>query len=397
MSVLGRARDIGIVALAGGALALEIWTVVPAPTIAILAVTVLVPELAPLGALACGAIAAAACCWTRGSVRTVAVVASGIAFACAIVPLVALGPALAAADRALRAFGAPQGDAIAAFDFAALTRGFRATPAGRVRVERNLPVIARDGTVLPLDLYRPADPGPRPTLVVIYGGAWTFGSRADSAELARSFAARGYTVAAIEYRHAPANRFPTQLGDVRAALAALAKHAAAWGVDPERVVLLGRSAGAQLALLAAYESQPLTIRAVVGYYAPTDLRGGYARPPQPDPANVRAILEAYLGGTPRERPEAYRDGSPLVHVRRGLPPTLLVCGARDELVPLRFQRSLRDALRAHGVPVVALELPWSNHAFDAIPSGLGGQIARSATQRFLAAALRVAPKAAGGA
>ncbi|MBD5653612.1 MAG: alpha/beta hydrolase, partial [Candidatus Eremiobacteraeota bacterium] len=85
-----------------------------------------------------------------------------------------------------------------------------------------------------------------------------------------------------------------------------------------------------------------------------------------------------------------RDASPLAHVRSGLPPTLLIAGARDELVPLRFQRAMRDALRASGVPVAAIELPWSNHAFDAIPNGLGGQIARSATVRFLAATLGAA-------
>jgi acetyl esterase/lipase len=358
---------------------------VPAPTIPILAVTVLVPELAPLAALGCGCVALAALAWTRGRVRNVAVAASGIAFGCALLPLAAVPWVLVKADRELRALRAAPGDAVLPFDPAVFVRGF-ATPTG-VEVERDLPVVTRDGSRLALDLYRPTRAGRRPTLVVIYGGAWMFGGRADSEELARTFAARGFTVAAVEYRLAPAYRFPTQLEDIRAALAALARHAQAWGVDTQRVALLGRSAGAELALLAAYEPGPLAIRAVVGYYSPTDLVDGYLRPPRPDPANVRAILEAYLGGTPHDRPAAYRAASPLAHVRAGLPPTLLIGGVRDELVPIRFQRALRDALRADGVSVAAIELPWSNHAFDAIPRGLGGQIARSATERFLAAKL----------
>jgi acetyl esterase/lipase len=387
--LLGRVRDAAILALAAGALSLEIWTVVPPPTMPILAVTVLLPECAPFAAVACAGIAFAAFRWTRGRVRTAALVASGVALGCALAPLVELPSAVAAAERELGAGGwGGDAGALRPFDLAVLVRGYQ-TPTG-VTVRRNLPVVTKDGARLALDLYRSAIPGSRPTLIVIYGGAWMFGNRDDSAELASAFAARGYTVAAIDYRHAPAHRFPTQPGDVRAAMETLARHALAWGIDRNRVAILGSSSGAELALLAAYEPGPLTIRAVVGYYAPTDLVDGYLRPPQPDPADVRSILKSYLGGTPHERAGDYREASPITHVREGLPPTLLIVGTRDELVPPRFQRAMRDTLRARGVPVAAIEIPWSNHAFDAIPNGLGGQIARSATDRFLRATLAAA-------
>ncbi|MDP9105249.1 MAG: alpha/beta hydrolase fold domain-containing protein, partial [Candidatus Eremiobacteraeota bacterium] len=71
---------------------------------------------------------------------------------------------------------------------------------------------------------------------------------------------------------------------------------------------------------------------------------------------------------------------------RGMPPVLLICGERDELVRIAFQRAYAARLRALGVPVVALELPWANHAFDEV-DGLGASIAHDATLRFLDAQL----------
>jgi acetyl esterase/lipase len=223
--------------------------------------------------------------------------------------------------------------------------------------------------------------------VVIYGGAWLFGSRAQSAELATALARLGYTAIAIDYRHAPRYRFPTQINDVRDALAAIANNAHDWDVDPQRVAILGRSAGAELALLAAYDPGPLRIRAAIGYYAPIDLVQGFHVPPRPDPDDVRTVLELYLGGPPALRMNAYAAASPIAHVRPGLPPTLLIGGGRDEVVRLAFSHEMRSVLRSHGDRVVALDLPWSNHAFDTIANGTAGQLARYYTERFLAATL----------
>jgi acetyl esterase/lipase len=352
-----------------------IWTIVPAPTLPLLAFAVLVPELAPWFAIACAIALAIVTALARGRARLVAVVALLIAFACTLVPLVQYPSTRAAADAEL---AAQLGDdttqpAIAhAFD---------------VRVMNDRTIATRDGARLSLDVYRPDIAGVRPTIVTVYGGAWVFGSRKQLAPLDESYAKLGYTVVGIEYRHAPAYRFPTQLHDVQDALAAIATHASAWGVDRTRVALLGKSAGAELALLAAYAPEPVHVRAAIGYYSPTDLTSGYDDPPFPDPSNVRKILVTYLDATPAERPELYRAGSPIDRVRPGLPPTFLICGRRDSLVRIEFQRAMRDALRAHGNRVVAIELPWSNHVFDEVPTGLGASIATPAVRRFLAATL----------
>ncbi|MDQ6942163.1 MAG: alpha/beta hydrolase, partial [Candidatus Eremiobacteraeota bacterium] len=204
------------------------------------------------------------------------------------------------------------------------------------------------------------------------------------APLARRYAALGYAVAVIDYRHAPRYRFPVQRDDVEDALRTIAVHAREWQLDPQRVVLFGRSAGGELALIAAERAQPLRIAGVVAYYAPIDLVGGWNQPPRPDPANVRSILEAYVGGPPdAAHASAYRAASPLDGAHRGMPPALLICGERDELVLIAFQRTFAARLRALGVPVVAIELPWANHAFDEV-DGLGAEIAYDATVRFLA-------------
>ena len=257
-----------------------------------------------------------------------------------------------------------------------------------VDVVRDVPVRLRDGSSLALDLYRPRAAAALPLVVAIYGGAWSFGSRDGLAPLARRYAQRGYAVAVVDYRHAPRYRFPVQRDDVEDALRAIAAHALEWHVDPQRVALLGRSAGAELALIVAERAQPLHVAAVVAYYSPIDLVGGWNDPPRPDPANVREILETYLGGPPdAAHASAYRAASPLDGAHRGMPPALLICGDRDELVRIVFQRAFAARLRALGVPVVAIELPWANHAFDEV-DGIGAAIAHDATLRFLDAKLR---------
>jgi acetyl esterase/lipase len=367
-------RDGVALVLAGFLLFASIWTIVPAPTLPLLAFAVLVPELAPWFAIACAIGLAIATALARGRSRRFAVVVLLIAFACTLVPLVQYPATRAAADAEL-----------------SVQLGDNAQPAdGRifsVHVLNDRTITTRDGARLALDVYRPDIPGPRPTIVTIYGGAWVFGSRKQLAAFDESLAKLGYTVVGIEYRHAPAYRFPTQLYDVEDALAAMATNAGEWGVDRTRVALLGKSAGAELALLAGYTKEPVDVRAAIGFYAPTDLVRGYTDPPVPDPANVRKILVTYVGGTPWQRPELYRDGSPIDLVRPGLPPTFLICGLRDSLVRIDFQRAMRDALRAHDDRVVAIELPWSNHVFDDVPSGLGASIATPALRRFLAATL----------
>jgi acetyl esterase/lipase len=251
---------------------------------------------------------------------------------------------------------------------------------------RNIPRSPVEPETIPLNIryYRPQGDGAHPGVIDIYGGAWQRGAPEDSRQFDSYLAYKGYAVFAIEYRHAPKFRFPSQIEDVRAAIAFLHANAAQYGTDPDRLILCGRSAGGQLALLAAYEPGPVPIRAVIAFYPPTDLTGGYSDPPSPDPIDVRQVLTTYLGGSPAQAPEAYRAASPITYAQRRLPPTLLIQGARDHIVKPRFPRELHGKLLRSGNRAVLLEIPWAEHAFDAVFAGIGNRLALHYVEQFLA-------------
>jgi len=263
-------------------------------------------------------------------------------------------------------------------------QALRGISVPEVEVSRGIVFAEPADERLRLNRYHAPIKGKRPTLVMIHGGGWRSGS-ADSDELfSRYMAAQGYTAISITYRLAPRHRFPAQLEDVRAALSAIQAHADEWQVDLERVALVGRSAGGTLALLAAYQTTPFPIRAVVSYYAPVDLTRAYLEPPVPNPADIHQSALAFLGGTPDEKPELYQQASPASYIRRSLPSSLFIYAGRDHLVRNEFAQAFAKQLQAVGNQVVYLEVPWAEHAFDALFHGLGSQLTLYHLERFLA-------------
>ncbi|MDY7232886.1 alpha/beta hydrolase [Hyalangium rubrum] len=246
-----------------------------------------------------------------------------------------------------------------------------------------------DGHVLQLDLYRSPDaPRPLPLVVVVHGGSWNSGDSTQLDWLNSYLAARGVAVAAINYRLAPRHTFPSQRDDVLAALAWLRENASQLELDASRIAFLGRSAGGQLALLAAYTARDPAIRAVVALYAPTDMNWGWANPTNPRVMDSPKTLREYLGGTPAQVQEHFDAASPIDFVIPSSPPTLLVHGTRDELVFAEQSRRLARRLNEAKVPHLELELPWATHGCDANPAGPGGQITTWAVERFLTAAFQ---------
>jgi len=262
-------------------------------------------------------------------------------------------------------------------------------PADKCRIVEDIPFATKDGVDLKMNVYQPPQPGKYPTIIAIYGGAWQRGKPKDYARFSSYMAARGYTVFAIDYRHSPKYRFPAQIEDVATALTFIKKHGSEYDADLNRIAIMGSSAGAHLAMLAAYQPglSPLPFKAVVDYYSPIDLPGGYAHPPFPDPIDNRAVLRKFLGGTPEEFPELYRQASPINYVKQGLPPTLIVHGHRDNIVEFSFIRVFYQQLKASGNIAILLDIPWAEHAFDAVFHGLSNQLALYYTERFLAWAL----------
>ena len=251
--------------------------------------------------------------------------------------------------------------------------------------QTSLTIPSAEGLPLAAIRYGEATPGkPRPLVVAIHGGGWHGGSIDEGASCHRYLAAHGYLVYAIDYRFVPNTRFPGQLHDMQVALSWIAAHAAESGGDPTRIVLMGRSAGAQLALLAAYAGQNHSIRAVVSWYGPTDLASGYRKPPRPDPLDVRTLIGDYLGGGPDDEQALYQQASPISYATHPLPPTLLIAAGSDQGVRINFQRQMRDRLVTTGTTVALLELPWAEHAFDRLANGPGAQVSLYYLERFLA-------------
>ena len=252
-----------------------------------------------------------------------------------------------------------------------------------VRYEQHV-FAERENQKLSLDLFRPAYVhNPIPAVIVVHGGEWQSGDSMDYRALNAYLASRDYVVAAINYRAAPRWHFPAQRDDVYAAIAYMKTHATELGIDPARLVLLGRAEGGQLALLAAYTSGEPSIRGVISLYGQTDLRVAYQHPASSWSRDNRARLDTFMGGSPTRVEQAYFDASPINFVSATSPPTLLIHGLLDEQVPADQSARLDDRLQQAGVKHLYVKLPWATHACDTSFVGPCGQITTYAVERFL--------------
>jgi len=245
-----------------------------------------------------------------------------------------------------------------------------------------------EGHDLSLDFYRAQSSASAPLVVVVHGGSWQSGDNRDFISMNRYLSGRGFAVADIIYRLAPHSKFPAAADDTRAAIAFLRNRADKLRIDPNRIVLLGRSAGGQIALTVAYSSSDPGIRGVISFYAPTDLYYSWDNPGNPLVMDTESTLRNYLGGSPTEAPANYKQASPIRLVTPSSPPTLLLHGGRDELVSFQQSARLSKCLEEIGVPHLNLSLPWATHAFDYFLRGPGGQISTYAVEYFLEAVTR---------
>jgi acetyl esterase/lipase len=290
------------------------------------------------------------------------------------------------------------------------------------------------GDPLLCDVWQPPDGVPRTGLAVVYlhGSAWHYLDKdMGTRRFFRHLAGQGHVIMDVAYTLAPKAQIKAMVADVKRAIAWIKAHAAEYGVNPERVVLMGGSAGGHLALLAAYtpnhpELDPADVdadtsaRAVVSYYGLPDLRASYdhfkTSPVQFPTGETRLgrrlvdgvesllrrvrILPSYgklvarqeefllnlLGGAPDEAPELYHLGSPIHHVSPHCPPTLLLQGTHDMGGMLPDVRRLHRALRKTGATSVYVEFSDTDHAFDLIfPKWApAAQAVTYDTERFLA-------------
>jgi acetyl esterase/lipase len=280
-------------------------------------------------------------------------------------------------------------------------------------------------------------------VIYIHGGGWQYGSKdLATRPLFQRLVSEGHTVLDIEYTLCPEADIQTQVTEVKEAILWLKARGSGYGVDPERIVLMGGSAGGHLALLAAYtpnhdafqpapDAGDTSVRAVVSYYPPVDLvmrdedigstrslykgseaqnmieraalgfldwmlqmasfRRGEAEGAG-DSQGDRAQFHGYdyihrlVGCTPEESPETYELLSPAAHVGSPCPATLLLQGSDDVFQLAPAVRRLQQSLRGAGVPSVLVEFPHSEHAFDLILPQISpaAQAATYDVERFLA-------------
>jgi acetyl esterase/lipase len=253
-----------------------------------------------------------------------------------------------------------------------------ALPAGST-CRLNVEYAVAGGVSLRLDAAVPPGAGPGPGLILIHGGGWQEGERQGFWPVIPGYLARGLACFPITYRLSGQATFPAALEDCLAAVRWVRAHAAELNVDPDRLAVLGGSAGAHLALLVATakptaqdlnaQGQPLKslVAAVVSLAGPTDLRAfghvpaGLAPAATADAEAVREVVVKFLGGTLEEVPERYAEASPLHHVTGDCPPTMLVYGTADGLVPPAQATAMAEQLRAAGVPLELVGMEGLDH------------------------------------
>ena len=208
--------------------------------------------------------------------------------------------------------------------------GCRAQAQQLPNVEMDI-AYGKDDAAQKLDLYLPANKG-FATVVYTYGGGWHAGSGKSSKPIAEKLQNLGYGCALISHRLSPPFPFPTHAEDVAAAFAWVKANIAKRGGNAKRIILAGHSSGAHLSLLIAADSRYLMkyklsakdILAVIGLSSPVDLE------PKPDGRGYGDTLMGGRGADAFNRDVGLlKDASPIQHLSKTLPPTLLVVGERD--------------------------------------------------------------------
>jgi len=243
-----------------------------------------------------------------------------------------------------------------------------------------------DGTKLELkmNVYRPEPEGAgeasgeaagerdaKACIIVIHGGGWAAGKREDMDGLARHFAQRGFVATTISYRLAPVDPFPAQVIDCADAVKFMRRHAAEYGIDPDRIGAVGVSAGAHLSMMLATVDPgdglgvgpdgagevSGKVQAAVSVVGPTLLNADDV------PVNTRGIVDGFIGAGEEGRDERCVKASPLTYVSAGDGPMLLFAGTEDPLVPATQALRMVAAMGKAGVPGRAELIAGAGHGW----------------------------------
>lgn len=241
-----------------------------------------------------------------------------------------------------------------------------AVVGNEVRTTSGITYLTASNWEAKLDVYRPATPGPHPTLLHIHGGGWTGGSREGVVLRSLPYVQMGFAVVNVTYRLARVAPAPAAVEDCLCALRWIAENAKEYGFDLSRLAVTGYSAGGHLALTtgmipesAGLDRQcpgvPLPkVAAIVNWYGITDVNDLL------DGANRRVYAVTWLGSL-ENRDAVARRVSPLTYVRKDLPPVLTIHGDADPVVPYAHGTRLQAALQGAGATSELVTIPKGLH------------------------------------
>jgi len=297
-------------------------------------------------------------------------------------------------------------------------------PPQTVPWKRDIQICHHQETEEPLlaDLWSPpgGTPGSGVGVIFLHGSGWHYADKdMGTRQFFRHLARQGHVILDVAYRLAPKAKLSDMLGDVKRSILWMKSHAAEYNVDPDKIVLMGGSAGAHLALLAAYAPQhpglepqagegDASVAGVVSYYGPPDLENlaqnlqelpnlvGKSPPKRGfksflewvtgfEAVPVHEMLPNFLGAAPEDS-ELYRLASPIQHAGDHCPPTLLLQSEHDLSGMAPDVHRLYTTLKNEGVPVIYFEAADTEHGFDLVLPQLSpsAQAATYVTERFLA-------------
>lgn len=225
-----------------------------------------------------------------------------------------------------------------------------------------------DSVSLKLDVYKLKTlKTATPALVFIHGGGWSKGNKSDYLSYLIDYAKKGYVTVTVSYRLSKVAPFPAAVQDVKCAVQWIRAHSKEYMINPDKIAVIGGSAGGHLAMMLAYSDEkefahkcPDTsyrkVQAVVNIYGPTDMTTEYAR-------NRGECLQ-FLGKSYQEIPDLYQAASPRTYISSDDPPTLIFHGTIDSLVPVSQSDSLHKWLDQAGVPNEYHRLKGWPHAMD---------------------------------
>ena len=254
-----------------------------------------------------------------------------------------------------------------------LDHTIRTLPAGAAATT-GIVYASPGGRDLRLDLYAPAARAKDllPAVIFLHGGGWLWGSRSDVGLLAARVASRGFITATVEYRLAQERIYPAAVDDAKAAVRWIRANASRYGVDPGAIGVSGISAGGHLAALLAvtndrryfldadrYREKSAEVQAAAPIAGVVDMAA----------QNERDLYSPaiFLGSTPNERPELWRDASPIHHVSPSAAPFLFLHGTEDALVAIEEAREMARRLRAVGVTADVYAAEGGDHDFIQVP------------------------------